>query len=142
MPRKIVILTVDEIQYLAHRLAKETMDFDEPIPEFSTRYPGKLESCIVLPFQKFARRSLYPTMTQRAAMLFYLLIKNHPFQNGNKRIAITSLFVYLYKNKRWLRVDTQELYNFAVWVASSPSKLKDEVVTAIDKFILFSIVKL
>lgn len=63
------------------------------------------------------------------------MIKNHPFQNGNKRIAMTTLFVFLYKNKKWIKVDNQELYNFAAWVATSPAKLKDETVKAIDKFI-------
>ena len=66
---------------------------------------------------------------------FYLMIKNHPFQNGNKRIAMTTLFVFLYKNKKWLKVDGQELYNFAVWVAGSPAKLKNEVVAGVEKFI-------
>ncbi len=63
------------------------------------------------------------------------MIKNHPFQNGNKRIAMTTLFVFLYKNKRWLKVETQELYNFTVWVASSPSRVKAQVIKAIEKFL-------
>lgn len=135
MPRQTVTLTVEEVKYLAHRLAQELMEYDEPIPDFVTRYPGKLESCLAQPFQKFARKSLYPGLTRRAAVLFYLMIKNHPFQNGNKRIAMTSLFVFLSKHRKWLRVDDRELYNFAVWVASSPPKLKDDVIRAVERFI-------
>lgn len=63
------------------------------------------------------------------------MIKNHPFQNGNKRIAITTLFVFLHKNKKWLKVNIQELYNFTVWVASSPQKVKEETVGVIGKFL-------
>ena len=63
------------------------------------------------------------------------MIKNHPFQNGNKRIAITTLMYFLFKNRKWLKVDNQELYNFAKWVAESNSKLKNETVKAIEKFI-------
>jgi death-on-curing family protein len=63
------------------------------------------------------------------------MIKNHPFQNGNKRIAMTTLFVFLYKNRKWLKVDTQELYNFTVWIAQSPPKVKKETVQAIEKFL-------
>jgi hypothetical protein len=48
---------------------------------------------------------------------------------------MTTLFVLLYKNKKWLRVDNQELYNFATWIASSPARLKDETAKAIEKFI-------
>ncbi len=68
-------------------------------------------------------------------MLFYLMIKNHPFENGNKRIAMTTLFTFLYMNKKWLKVDTQELYNFTVWVAQSPPQFKKEATKAIEKFL-------
>lgn len=70
------------------------------------------------------------------------MIKNHPFQNGNKRIAMTSLLVFLYKNKKWIRVDTQEFYNFTVWIAQSPPAFKDEAVKAIQKFLKSHIVDL
>ncbi|MDD8031629.1 MAG: type II toxin-antitoxin system death-on-curing family toxin [Acidobacteriota bacterium] len=128
-------INVLEVEYIAHRLAREMLSFDEPIPDFSSRFPNILESCLAVPFQSFSRKPLYPGLISKASILFYLLIKNHPFQNGNKRIAITTLFVFLYKNKKWIRVDTQELYNFAVWVAQSPSKVKDETVRAIEKFL-------
>ena len=128
-------LTLKEIEYLSFRLARETMSFNEPIPDFSTRFPNTLESCLATPFQTFGRKSLYPSFLAKASILFYLLIKNHPFQNGNKRIAMTTFFLFLHKNKKWLKVDTQELYNFAVWVASSPPKLKDETVKAVEKTI-------
>ncbi len=128
-------INVQEIEYIAHRLAQEMLSFDEPIPDFSSRFPNILESCLAVPFQSFSRKQLYPGLISKASILFYLLIKNHPFQNGNKRIAITTLFVFLYKNKKWIKVDTQELYNFAVWVAQSPAKVKDETVMAIEKFL-------
>jgi death-on-curing family protein len=63
------------------------------------------------------------------------MIKNHPFQNGNKRIAITTLLTFLFINNKWLKVDAQELYNFTVWVAQSPPQFKEQVVSAIQKFI-------
>jgi len=131
----IEFLSIEEVEYTAFRLARETMSFNEPIPDFSTRFPNILESCIFAPFSKFERRFLYKGLLDKAAILFYLMVKNHPFQNGNKRIAMTTLFVFLHKNKKWLKVDTKELYNFAVWVAESNSKLKDETVAATIKFL-------
>jgi death-on-curing family protein len=128
-------ITIAEVEYIAHRLAKELLEFGEPIPDFSTRFPNILESCLAVPFQKFTRKDVYKGLIAKASILFYLLIKNHPFQNGNKRIAITCLFVFLYKNQKWLKVDEKELYNFAVWVAQSPAGLKDEVVRGIEKFL-------
>jgi len=135
-------ITIQEVEYIAFKLAREKLSFDEPIPDFSSRFPNLLESCLAAPFQTFARKSLYPTLISKAAILFYLLIKNHPFQNGNKRIAMTALFVFLYRNEKWLEVDTQELYNFTVWVAQSPPTVKDETVKAVEKFLKRYLVKL
>jgi len=135
-------ITIQEVEYIAFKLAREKFSFDEPIPDFSTRFPNALESCLAVPFQRFSGKSLYPTLVSKAAILFYLLIKNHPFQNGNKRIAMTTLFVFLYRNGKWLKADTQELYNFTVWVAQSPRTVKEETVSATQKFLKTHLVKL
>ncbi len=129
------IITVADVEYLAFRLAKEHLSFNEPIPDFSTRFPNVLESCVVTPFQKFSGKALYPSLVAKASILFYLMIKNHPFQNGNKRIAITTLLVFLLGNGKWIKADPQELYNFTVWVAQSPAELNEQVVAAIQQFI-------
>jgi len=131
----VKIITIADVEYLAFRLAKEHLSFDEPIPDFSTRFPNVLESCVLTPFQRFSGKALYPTLIGKASMLFYLMIKNHPFQNGKKRIAITTLLTFLYSNGKWLKADTQEFYNFTVWVAQSPSAFKEQVVSAIERFI-------
>jgi len=128
-------ITVTQIEYIAFDLAQKMFSFNEPIPNFTTRYPHVLESCLAVPFKSFSEKSLYPTFVEKASVLFYLMIKNHPFQNGNKRVAMTTLFYVLYRNKKWIKVDTQTLYNFAVWVAESPSNAKDEVVQYTVKFI-------
>ena len=128
-------LSIAEVEYTAFRLARELMTYNEPIPDFTTRFPNILESCLMVPFQTFERKPVYKGFTEKAAILFYLMIKNHPFQNGNKRVAITTLFLFLHKNKKWLKVDNKELYNFAVWVAESPPKLKKETVMAVKQFL-------
>jgi len=135
-------LSIIEVEYVAFRLARELMTYDEPIPDFATRFPNILESCLVVPFQKFEKKSLYKGLVKKAATLFYLMIKNHPFQNGNKRIAMTTLFIFLHKNEKWLKADNKELYNFAVWVAESPAKLKTETVQAVEHFLRDHITKL
>ena len=48
-------IAIEEIKHIAHTLATETMSWDEPIPEFDSRYPEKLESCVITPFQTFDR---------------------------------------------------------------------------------------
>ena len=137
----IKLLSIEEVEYIAFRLARKKMSFNEPIPDFSTRFPNMLESCIFAPFSKFGKKFLYKGLIGKASILFYLMVKNHPFQNGNKRIAMTTLFVFLYKNDKWIDVDTKELYNFTMWIAQSPPKAMEETVRAIEKFLSSYITK-
>jgi death-on-curing protein len=128
-------VTVKEVEHITFRMAQELLSFNEPIPDFSTGSPNILESCLATPFQTFGGKFLYPGFLTRVSILFYLMIKNHPFENGNKRIAITTLFTFLFANNKWLKADIQELYNFTIWIAQSPSQFKDEAVRAIEKFL-------
>jgi len=137
----VKIITIADVEYLANELAEKHAAFGEPIPNFSTRYPNILESCILAPFQTFSGNSLYPSLVKKASILFYLMIKNHPFQNGNKRIAIATLLTFLHNNGKWLRADENELYQFTVWVAQSLPQVKDQVVDAIEQFTKRNLVK-
>jgi len=128
-------ISITEVEQVTHELARELMHWEEPIPDFASRFPNKLEACLSMPFQRFSGKQLYEGLIGKASVLFYLMVKNHPFQNGNKRIAMTTMLYFLMKNGKWLRVDQQELYNFAKWVAESNPKLKDETIKAIEKFI-------
>src|SRR5208337_1136991 len=122
-------------EYISHSMASEMMQYNEPIPDFSTRFPNILESCLATPFMSFGGRDLYKTLVDKAAVLFYLMIKNHPFQNGNKRVAITTVLVFLSKNKKWLDTKNEDLYGFTVWIAGSPARSKEEAIKAIENFI-------
>lgn len=128
-------ITISEVEYTAHRLARELMSWDEPIPDFSTRFPNILESCLASPFAMFGKKPLYKGLIGKASILFYFMVKNHPFKNGNKRIAVTTLLVFLHKHHKWLRVDNLQLYRFAKWIAESDPILKEAAVEAINKFI-------
>jgi death-on-curing protein len=128
-------ITVVEIEQIAFLIAQQKLSFDEPIPAFGTRFPNILESCLETPFQTYDGKDFYPTLIAKISILFYLMTKNHPFKNGNKRMAMTTLFFALHEAKKWLKVDQQTLYNFAVWVAESPANAKEEVVQYIEKFI-------
>ncbi|MFH1855374.1 MAG: GIY-YIG nuclease family protein [bacterium] len=239
---------IDHIKDVAHQLAVATcprasthrraMSWDEPmpapakrrgrqaIPAFETRFPKVLESCLSAPFQTYNRKDLYPTLEDKAAILFYLLIKNHPFQNllapqsnfknsyfiyvlecsdgtnyigqtqnlekrikqhelklnhwtksrlpikliyfeelvtreeavtreqelksgfgrkwikrekkiaarqasGNKRIAVTTLMIFLLFNQKWLTIQPAKLYNLAIWVAQSDTEVRDAVIAGV-----------
>lgn len=135
-------ITIQEVEHIAFYLAKKTMLWDEPIPDFTTRNPGILESCISNAFQTYAKKDLYPTLIDKAAMIFYQMIKNHPFINGNKRIAVTTLLTFLYLNDKFIKVENEQLYQFAVWVAQSQPQLKNGVILAIKDFIRLNLFEL
>ncbi len=135
-------ISVEIIEFGSHELVKKTINWNEPIPEFNTRYPNILESCVKTPFQTYGGKDLYKNIEGKGGVLFYLMIKNHPFQNGNKRIAITTLLMFLFLNDKWLEVSDIELYNFAVWVAQSPRDAKDDMLTYISKFVKKHLVNL
>ena len=127
--------TLAEVEHIAFALAGEKLAFDEPIPAFSTRYPNILESCLATPFQRFYGITAYRSLYAKAGILFYLLIKNHPFQNGNKRIAVMTLLVFLHKYNKWLSTTVEDLYKVTKWVAESDPKDKDFVLMAMEAYI-------
>jgi death on curing protein len=133
-------VTIEEVQHGAIVLARQFMAWNEPIPDFETRYPGRLESCLSAPFQTFSQKDLYKGLPHKAAILFYLMVKNHPFENGNKRIAVMALLLFLSKNRKWLRMPPDELYKMAVDVAQSKADYKDEVTRLVQKMIHVNLV--
>jgi len=106
---------------------------------YEVRDIGKLESSITQPFQKIGGRDLYPTFNSKAAMLYYLCIKNHPFEDGNKRMGIFTLIIYLAKNGYWLDTTNEDLFNMTVKVAASSMEEKGQIVSEIEAFIEKSI---
>ena len=139
--RRIARVNVKEVEYTAFRLAKELMTGNEPIPDFGTRFPYVLESCLGAPFQTFGK-PLYRRLSGKATILFYLLIKNHPFENGNKRIAVMTLLLFLAKNEKWLSVSNKVLYSIAVEVAESDPKEKDNYLEILENFLKKNIIAL
>lgn len=55
-----------------------------------------LESIINTIYQSFDRKDVYPTIEEKAANFLYLIIKNHVFIDGNKRITATLFIYYLF----------------------------------------------
>ena len=128
-------LLLQEVERVAYQLAKDNLTWNEPFPAFTTRLPNILESCLLTPFAGTADKEFYPLLLDKASILFYLMIKNHPFQNGNKRMAVTTLFLFLHKNGFWIEIPPSVLYKLAVKVASSESKEKDIILIFIKSII-------
>lgn len=101
---------------------KPFIDFDEPIPPFDTRFPGRLESILGSVKATYNGKYLNSTVLDASASYFYQLIKGHPFQNGNKRIAVLLTHIFLTINGVDFTVSEKSLYNLAMIVANLPRR--------------------
>lgn len=88
---------------------------------------GVLESALESPFQSFGEQELYPTLLEKAARLAFGLIKNHPFLDGNKRIGILGMLVFLKINEVPLSFSNEELIDYGIGIAASKYSYEDIV---------------
>jgi death-on-curing protein len=86
-----------------------------------------LEAAVAQPRATYGGEDLYPTQADKAAILGYLLVKNHPFIDGNKRIGHAAMEVFLLLNGYELQaaVDEQE----AVILSIAAGQLEREAFT-------------
>jgi len=91
-----------------------------------------IESSINQIKQTFDSIELYPTTEEKAAMLAYSLISNHGFVDGNKRIGIYVMLVFLELNKLRLRFTQNELIDLGLNTASGKYKY-DYILEFINK---------
>jgi death-on-curing protein len=78
---------------------------------------GLLESALEAPFQTFDGKDLYPALIQKAARLGQSLISNHPFVDGNKRIGIHTMLVFLAANGVEIECTQKELIDVGLSLA-------------------------
>jgi prophage maintenance system killer protein len=85
-------------------------------------------------FQTYDKKQLYPSIEEKAANLLYFLVRNHPFVDGNKRIAAFMFLWFLEKNKalyranRSKRIADNALVALTLMVAESKPQEKDLIV--------------
>jgi len=108
---------------------------------FGQEVDGKFESSIATIYQSFGGQELYPSLEQKCANLLYLVIKNHGFVDGNKRIG-SILFVYylaknkfLYDTKGEIKINENTLIALALLVAQSNPLDKEILIKLIVKLI-------
>ena len=87
--------------------------------DVGVRDGGLLDSALNAPYQSFGGEDLYKTVEQKAARLGFSLIANHPFVDGNKRIGIYIMLVFLEANGAAIDPTDDEVVRVALAVASS-----------------------
>lgn len=73
-----------------------------------------LLSAINRPFQTFDGKDLYPTIVEKSAAIFESIIINHPFIDGNKRVAYAMMKMLLIEEGFQLNSTKEETYNFVI----------------------------
>ena len=104
---------------------------------FGNEKDESFKSSIGQIYQTFGGKELYPSVEEKAAMLLYLVTKNHSFSDGNKRIAAT-LFLWFLNNNRILyrpdgskRIADNTLVALTLMIAESRTEEKDVMVKVV-----------
>jgi death-on-curing protein len=87
-----------------------------------------LESALARPFATFDQKDLYPSAIEKAAAILESIIINHPFIDGNKRIAYTLMRLILLENE--LDIDADQIEKYEIVISASKGENRfDEIRT-------------
>lgn len=128
--------TVKEAAVISYEECREVIG--QITDEFNSALFGRekdksFHSSIGQIYQSFSGRDLYPSLEEKAAVLLYLIVKNHSFVDGNKRIA-AAIFLYfldrngmLYREGRTTLIDGNTLASLTLMIAESNPKEMETV---------------
>ena len=118
----------------------EKLRFNQESDLFAVERDKGLESIIGNIYQSFAGQDIYKSIEEKGANFLYLIVKNHVFADGNKRIAAT-LFIYflnfygiLYKDGKQT-IDNNTLAALTLLIAESNPKEKEVIVDLVMNFL-------
>lgn len=109
---------------------------------FANPKDGSFASSVNQIYQTFGGNDCYPTLEEKAAMLLYLITKNHSFSDGNKRIAASCFLYFLNKNNMLYKnnlpiIDNGTLFALTLLIAESKPEemeiMKQIVVSVLNK---------
>lgn len=104
---------------------------------FGNEKDQSFQSSINTIYQTFGGEDLYPSVEEKAAMLLYLVVKNHSFSDGNKRIAAFLFLWFLEQNRILYKptgsklIENNTLVALTLMIAESRPEEKDVMVKVI-----------
>lgn len=125
----MITLSVAEVMALHEKLVAATGGSP------GIRDVGLLESAVLGIHQSFGGTGLYPGIVEKSARISYAICKNHPFVDGNKRVAVTAMLVTLRLNGIVLSYTQKELIDLGLGIADSGIGY-DEIVAWLNKHIM------
>ncbi len=134
-------LTYNEAKKVLSQIKIELIKKEEATLLFANEKANEFSGIIGNLYQTFGGVELYPSIEDKASHLLYFIIKDHPFNDGNKRSA-SFLFIYflnkcdyLYKKDGEKKINENALTTLALLVASSNPKEKDILIKLIKHLI-------
>ncbi len=135
------ILQYRDAKQIIQKIKSQLIAKKEASDLFGRESGNKFRAIIGNIYQTFGKRDLYPSLEEKAAHLLYFIVKDHPFIDGNKRIA-SFLFVYfldknnfLYKENSERKINDNALTALTLLIAVSDSKDKDLLIKIITNLI-------
>lgn len=135
--KEAVIISVKEFLSVINGMKSE---FASDV--FANPKDDSFESSVNQIYQTFGGDDCYPTLEEKAAMLLYLITKNHSFSDGNKRIAASCFLYFLEKNNILYKnnlpiIDNGTLFALTILIAESNPKemetMKQIVVSVLNR---------
>lgn len=130
-------LDIFEAKTAVSNLKKELMKKGEASELFGREKAGEFGGMIRSIYQTFDGKDLLSSIEEKAANLFYYIIKGHPFSDGNKRIGAFMFILFLTKNKALykesgeLKINDNALVALSLLTAKSDPKQKDTIISLI-----------
>jgi death-on-curing family protein len=131
------ILKYEEAINVISKIKKDLIARKEASDFFGRENSDKFKGILGNIYQTFDRKELYPSLEEKSAHLLYFIIKDHPFVDGNKRIA-SFLFVYyldkndfLYRSTGEKKINNNTLTALAILIAISDPSEKDKLIKVI-----------
>lgn len=133
--------SADEARVLVCELKDSLVEKKEASELFGLEQGGRFLSVIGNIYQSFGKQELYHSIEEKAANLLYLIIKDHPFSDGNKRIASFLFVIFLVRNSYLLKKNGEKKINdnalvaMALLIAESNPKQKDILIKLVMNFL-------
>lgn len=124
-----VDISIDKLYKNLSELKINLINKGEATPLFAQeKYKDSLESIVNNVMQEVFGEKMYPTIEEKAAHLLYFVVKNHPFNDGNKRSGAFAFIWFLNEIGYKHRITPETLTTLTILIAESSPKDKDKMV--------------
>ena len=131
-------LEYNPAQQAINSIKQQLMNLGEATSLFGNERNDQLQSILANLEQTMFGEELYKSIAEKAANLLYMVIKDHPFSDGNKRIGSFLFLLYIQINKLPVKLDSIALTSLALLVAESQPSQKDLLIRLVVNLLVYN----